>query len=170
VGDYDADGWPDLYVTQYGRSLLYHNNGNGTFTDVTEKAGLGAPGWASSAVWFDYDGDGDLDIFDAAVPPRLLRNDGGKFTDVTAGSGLSVSESQYCFAAVAGDYDNDGRTDLFVAYGAENKFVLYHNDGNGHFSDRTKQAGITAPPRAGAPTCAIIPCSCWNWAFVRISI
>ena len=102
-------------------------------------------------VLFDYDGDGDLDIFDAAVPPRLLRNDGGKFTDVTAGSGLSASESQYCFAAVAGDYDNDGRTDLFVAYGAENKFVLYHNDGNGHFSDRTKQAGITAPPRAGAP-------------------
>src|SRR5438874_3871851 len=102
-------------------------------------------------VLFDYDGDGDLDIFDAAVPPRLLRNDGGKFTDVTAGSGLSVSESQYCFAAVAGDYDNDGRTDLFVAYGAENKFVLYHNDGNGHFSDRTKQAGIMAPPRAGAP-------------------
>ena len=53
VGDYDGDGFPDLYVTQYGRSILYHNNGDGTFTDVTEKAGVAAPGWASSAVWFD---------------------------------------------------------------------------------------------------------------------
>src|SRR6476660_9790470 len=58
VGDYDADGWPDLYVSQYGRSILYRNNRDGTFTDVTEKAGVAAPGWASSAVWFDYDNDG----------------------------------------------------------------------------------------------------------------
>ena len=63
VGDYDGDGFPDLYVTQYGRSILYHNNGDGTFTDVTEKAGVAAPGWASSAVWFDYDNDGRLDLF-----------------------------------------------------------------------------------------------------------
>ena len=63
VGDYDADGFPDLYVTQYGRSILYRNNGDGTFTDVTEKAGVAAPGWASSAVWFDYDNDGRLDLF-----------------------------------------------------------------------------------------------------------
>ena len=55
VGDYNADGFPDLYVTQYGRSILYRNNGDGTFTDVTEHAGVSAPGWASSAVWFDYD-------------------------------------------------------------------------------------------------------------------
>ena len=63
VADYDNDGFPDLYVTQYGRSILYHNNGNGTFTDVTQKAGVAAPGWASSAVWFDYDNDGRLDLF-----------------------------------------------------------------------------------------------------------
>src|SRR5215469_8945680 len=63
VGDYNGDGWPDLYVTQYGKSILYRNNGDGTFTDVTEKAGLAAPGWASSAVWFDYDNDGRLDLF-----------------------------------------------------------------------------------------------------------
>ena len=63
VGDYNADGFPDLYVTQYGRSILYRNNGDGTFTDVTEKAGVAAPGWASSAVWFDYDNDGRLDLF-----------------------------------------------------------------------------------------------------------
>src|SRR5437016_10516389 len=63
VGDYDADGFPDLYVTQYARSVLYHNNGDGTFTDVTEKAGVAAPGWSSSAAWFDYDNDGKLDLF-----------------------------------------------------------------------------------------------------------
>ena len=50
-------------MTQYGRSILYHNNGDGTFTDVTEKAGVAAPGWSSSAVWFDYDNDGRLDLF-----------------------------------------------------------------------------------------------------------
>src|SRR5450432_2970228 len=63
VGDYDNDGFPDLYVTGYGRSVLYHNNGDGTFSDVTAKAGVSAPGWAASAVWFDYDSDGRLDLF-----------------------------------------------------------------------------------------------------------
>src|SRR5260370_7108588 len=63
VGDYNRDGFPDLYVTQYGRSILYRNNGDGTFADVTGKAGVGAPGWASSAVWLDYDNDGKLDLF-----------------------------------------------------------------------------------------------------------
>ena len=73
VGDYNADGFPDLYLTQYGRSILYRNNGDGTFTDVTEKAGVAAPGWASSAVWFDYDNDGRLDLF--VVPFRRFRQD-----------------------------------------------------------------------------------------------
>ncbi len=63
VGDFNGDGYPDLYVTQVGRNILYRNNGDGTFTDVTEKAGVGAGGWSSSAVWFDYDNDGRLDLF-----------------------------------------------------------------------------------------------------------
>jgi hypothetical protein len=63
VGDYNGDGFPDLYVSHYGRSILYRNNGDGTFTDVTEKAGVAAPGWSSSAVWFDYENDGKLDLF-----------------------------------------------------------------------------------------------------------
>ena len=63
VGDYNGDGFPDLYVTQYGRSILYRNNKDGTFTDVTEHAGVAAPGWATSAVWFDYNNDGRLDLF-----------------------------------------------------------------------------------------------------------
>src|SRR6202162_4893222 len=63
VGDYDNDGWPDLFVTSYGNCILYGNNRDGTFTDVTKNAGLETPGWTTSAVWFDYDNDGRLDLF-----------------------------------------------------------------------------------------------------------
>src|SRR6266705_2940500 len=62
VGDYDNDGYPDLYVTSYGKNILYHNNGDGTFTDVTAKAGVAAGGWSVSAGFFDYDNDGKLDL------------------------------------------------------------------------------------------------------------
>src|SRR5436190_4418086 len=62
-GDIDNDGHQDLHVTTYGRCTLYHNNGDGTFTDVTDKAGVASPGWTTSAVWFDYDNDGKLDLF-----------------------------------------------------------------------------------------------------------
>ncbi len=99
----------------------------------------------------DYDGDGDLDIFDGSSSQRLLRNDGGRFTDVTAGSGLALSGSQYCLAAITGDVDNDGKPDLFVVRFLDNQFVLYHNDGNGHFADRTKAAAIKVPSAKGAP-------------------
>src|SRR3977135_807624 len=63
VGDYDNDGYPDLYITSYGKNILYHNNGNGTFTDVTAKAGVEGGGWSVSAGFFDYDNDGKLDLF-----------------------------------------------------------------------------------------------------------
>jgi tetratricopeptide (TPR) repeat protein len=102
-------------------------------------------------VLFDYDGDNDLDVFDASGSQRLLRNHGGKFVDVTAGSGLSNATSQHGFAAIAGDYDNDLRPDLFVARFAEKQFLLYRNDGNGHFSDRAKSAKIEVPMPEGSP-------------------
>ena len=63
VGDYDNDGYPDLFVTSYGKNILYHNNGNGTFTDVTAKAGVAGGGWSESAGFVDYDNDGYLDLF-----------------------------------------------------------------------------------------------------------
>ncbi len=63
VGDYDNDGWPDLYVTNFGKNRLYHNNHDGTFTDVAEKAGVALGNWSTGATFGDYDGDGRLDLF-----------------------------------------------------------------------------------------------------------
>src|SRR6267143_66601 len=121
VGDYDGDGFADLYVTQYGRSILYHNNGNGTFSDVTEKAGVAAPGWASSAVWFDYDNDGRLDLFV------------GRFVD------FSKELNKPC-----GIHD-DGRHHYCIpkVYSPMPSW-LFHNNGDGTFTDVSKESGIAS--------------------------
>ena len=119
VGDYDGDGFPDLYVTQYGRSILYHNNGNGTFTDVTEKAGVAAPGWASSAVWFDYDNDGRLDLFVC----RFVDFDKAKSKDCHAGED---AKRGYCIPH------------LYKPMAS----WLFHNNGDGTFTDVSKSSGI----------------------------
>src|SRR5579862_6459823 len=119
VGDYDNDGFPDLYVTQYGRSILYHNNGNGTFTDVSQQAGVAAPGWASSAVWFDYDNDGRLDLFVC----RFVDLD-RKSTRFCGNS--ATKERYYCVPRV---YD-------------PMPSWLFHNNGDGTFTDVTKESGI----------------------------
>jgi len=119
VGDYDGDGFPDLYVTQYGRSILYHNNGNGTFTDVTEKAGVAAPGWASSAVWFDYDNDGRLDLFVC----RFVDFDKAKSKDCHAGED---AKRGYCIPH------------LYKPMAS----WLFHNNGDGTFTDVSESSGI----------------------------
>ena len=119
VGDYDGDGFPDLYVTQYGRSILYHNNGDGTFTDVTEKAGVAAPGWASSAVWFDYDNDGRLDLFV------------GRFVD------FSKDLNKPC-----GVHDDGQRHYCIPQIYSPMASWLFHNNGDGTFTDVSKQSGI----------------------------
>ncbi len=119
VGDYDGDGWPDLYVTQYGRSILYHNNGDGTFTDVTEKAGVAAPGWASSAVWFDYDNDGRLDLFVC------------RFVD------FDKSKNKFC----GNEHSGERYYCVPTAYEPTPSW-LFHNNGDGTFTDVSRDSGI----------------------------
>ena len=118
TADYDGDGNIDLYVLNYGPNTLYHNNGNGTFTDVTEKSGLGCPAWSVSAPWFDYDNDGDLDVYVA----NYLQYDSGKF------------RSFYAAAGYPGPLSYNGQAD-----------VLYRNNGDGTFTDVTREAGVYKP-------------------------
>jgi hypothetical protein len=119
AGDYDGDGFPDLYVTQFGRSVLFHNNGDGTFTDVTEKAGVAAPGWSSSAVWFDYDNDGRLDLFVCQF--------------------AEFDKSLPC------GVDNDGTHHYCIPriYKPRPNW-LFHNNGDGTFTDVSRESGIAA--------------------------
>jgi hypothetical protein len=124
VADYDNDGYEDLYVTGYGHNTLYHNNGNGTFTDVTTQAGVEASGWSSSAIWFDFDNDGKLDL----VVGRYLDWD---FDDIWCGQHLPGYRG-YCHPTTFKPIT----------------LIAYHNDGNGHFSDWTKRAGLDKPGRA----------------------
>lgn len=126
--DYDRDGWPDIYFTnapsvdmalagKKARSALYHNNHDGTFTDVTEKAGVGYPCWAMGASIGDYDNDGWPDLLVTCFGGVVLyRNNGdGTFSDVTKQAGLG-NDSGWATGAAFGDYDGDGWVDLFVAH------------------------------------------------------
>jgi enediyne biosynthesis protein E4 len=118
VGDYDGDSFPDLLVTQYNGVVLYHNNGNGTFTDVTRKAGLPTIGWASSAVWFDYDNDGKLDLFIC------------RFVD------FDKSKNKFCGDQQTGRYYCIPRVyDPMPSW-------LFHNNGDGTFTDVSRESGI----------------------------
>jgi hypothetical protein len=161
VGDYDNDGFPDIYVTSFGKNILYHNNGDGTFTDVTAKAGVAAGGWSVSAGFFDYDNDGRLDLFVTryldwsmeksktcgaekptycppgefpAITNILYHNRGdGTFENVSVASGIAAKRGHGLGVAFA-DYDGDGFTDIFVANDVTNQF-LFHNNGNGTFTE-----------------------------------
>ena len=170
VGDYDNDGYDDIYITALGSNHLFRNLGNGKFADVTAKAGVADPGFSSSAVWFDYDNDGKLDLYVAhyvewSVPTdqycsldgknksyctpqtykgqsaTLFHNRGdGTFENVTKKAGLYDPTSKSLGVALL-DYDNDGWMDLFVSNDTEpNK--LYHNNHNGTFTDVGVAAGV----------------------------
>jgi enediyne biosynthesis protein E4 len=164
VGDYDNDGYPDLFVTAYGRCTLYHNNRDGTFADVTEKAGVAAPGWTTSAVWFDYDNDGRLDLFVCSfvefsrgtnvacgdnklgrryycVPrvfkptPSLLFHNNGDGTFTEVSNGTAIRRALgKAFGVVATDINHDGLMDLFVANDTEQNF-LFANRGNNKWEE-----------------------------------
>lgn len=170
VGDYDNDGYDDIYITALGSNHLFRNLGNGKFADVTAKAGVADPGFSSSAVWFDYDNDGKLDLYVAhyiewsvatdqycsldgknksyctpqtykSQSATLFHNKGnGTFENVTKKAGLYDPTSKSLGIAML-DYDNDGWMDLFVSNDTEpNK--LYHNNHNGTFTDVGVAAGV----------------------------
>jgi enediyne biosynthesis protein E4 len=124
VGDYDNDGYDDLYVTAYGGNKLYHNNGDGTFTDVTEKAGVSGSGWSTSAAWVDLDGDGYLDL----VVLRYVKWD---WDDVWCGEHREGYRG-YC------------HPDVFPPV----SMLVYHNNGNGTFTEEAHRLGLDKPARA----------------------
>jgi hypothetical protein len=154
VGDYDNDGWPDLFVTSYGNCILYRNNRDGTFRDVTKRAGLETPGWTTSAVWFDYDNDGRLDLFVCSYidygkaehflcddnrtdlhyycVPRVFKgtssflyHNNGDGTFTPVQRGTDIANSLgKGLGVVATDINNDGWMDLLVANDSVQNFLF----------------------------------------------
>jgi enediyne biosynthesis protein E4 len=132
-----------------GRDILFHNNGNGTFTDVTEKAGIDRDKYYGlGVVWGDYDKDGRPDIYVAndSTPSSLYHNNGdGAFTDVGVPAGVAYSgegQEQAGMGTDFGDYDNDGWPDLVKGNFSDDTKNLYHNNGDGTFTDSTYVAGL----------------------------
>ena len=170
VGDYDNDGYDDLYVTALDHNHLFRNLGNGKFKDVTAQAGVASSGFSTGAAWFDYDNDGKLDLLvnhyvdwspatdkycsldevhKSYCTPELYKGESitlyhnlghGRFKDVTKAAGLSDSSDKALGIALL-DYDNDGWLDLFITNDTQpNK--LYHNNHNGTFTETGVTAGV----------------------------
>ncbi len=171
VGDYDNDGYPDLYITCYGQNRLFHNNGNGTFTEATKQAGLaGYEGLSTSALWFDYDRDGHLDLLVAnyvkwspetdiycsldgktksyctpeAYPGAtcwLFRNRGDGTFEDVTGKAGLHDPTSKSLGLTMLDYDLDGWPDVFIANDTQPN-KLYHNNRDGTFSEGAVMAGV----------------------------
>jgi enediyne biosynthesis protein E4 len=170
IGDYNNDGYPDIYLNNFGPNTLYRNNGDGTFTDVTQAAGVANGNKVGAGACFlDIDGDGDLDLFVAnyvdftfakhqtrnvngqpayagpmiygPVPATLFRNNGdGTFTDISRESGIAAHAGTG-MGVVCADYDDDGDTDIIVGNDAMGNFV-WKNDGSGHFEEVGLLSGL----------------------------
>lgn len=169
IGDVEADGDPDIFVTRYGPNTLWRNDGHGRFVDATSDAGLLEPSWSLGAVFFDYDRDGDQDLFVAnyfefdeseapffvneqgqadyglpnlwnGVPDVLYRNEGsGRFVDVSREAG--IDDRSRGMGVLASDFDRDGWVDLLVANDAQAN-SLWRNQGDGTFEDLAEITGI----------------------------
>lgn len=168
VGDYNNDGYPDIYITNYGPNILLRNNRDGTFSDVTREAGVASSGWSTSAAFFDFDNDGNLDLFvtryldyaydkDPActekgirsychprhfpgVANQLYKNMGnGCFHDISDKAGIAHLQGKG-LGVVAADFDGDGLVDIYVANDSVRNFLL-KNNGDGSFSDMTFVSG-----------------------------
>ncbi|HEV8544280.1 MAG TPA: VCBS repeat-containing protein, partial [Verrucomicrobiae bacterium] len=134
-GDFDGDGYPDLFVGNGGtKNFLYRNNGDGTFAKLMNSAPASISGYGGS--WADYDNDGRLDLFVANLGSNYLyRNNGdGTFTKVTPFAGATGANS---WSGSWGDYDRDGWIDLFISNGGGNNNALLHNNGDGTFTKIT---------------------------------
>ena len=168
AADYDNDGDQDLYVVNYGPNVLYVNNGDGTFTNQSDQAGVDNDRWGIACTFLDFDLDGDLDLYvvnylayNFSMPPLMREglvgyssphlfsgtrdvlyqnNSDGTFTDVTDSAGVSNPEEGKGMGVVAGDFDNDGWPDVYVTNDTCRNF-LYHNNGNGTFTDLSISAG-----------------------------
>ena len=177
VGDYDNDGHPDLFVTRLQTYTLYRNRGDGSFEDVTERAGLAGPrDTPTSATFADLDNDGDLDLYVChymlwdpkhpklcqnrngdpiycapfkvePAPDHVFRNDAGRFVDVTSSAGFAETEGRG-LGVVAADLDGDHRIDVFVSNDGTANY-LYRNRGNFHFEEVGHQAGVAGNAAGG---------------------
>src|SRR5262245_45291166 len=171
VGDYDNDGYLDLYVTGFRANILYRNNGDGTFTDVTARAGVGGGVWSSSAGFFDYDRDGDLDLYVVryldynikenpycgyrkegyrqycdprnfdGAPDLLYRNNGDGAFTDVSKKAGIANPAGKGLGVAFGDFDRDGWPDIYVANDTVRNF-LYRNNGDGTFTDLAYSAGV----------------------------
>jgi hypothetical protein len=156
--DYDNDGFLDVFVKNIeSQNVLYHNNGNGTFTDVAVSAGIAnlLNGWVIS--FADYDGDGYMDLIISGHTLLLLHNEGnGTFRDVTEAAGIKAGTYTFTEGVAWGDYNNDGLIDLFITRGSDKKVAsggsltpsLYRNNGDGTFTDVTVSAGLNIETNA----------------------
>jgi hypothetical protein len=173
VGDYNNDGWPDMYITGYGASKLYLNTGKGSFTDVTARAGVDNKRWGTSAAFFDYDNDGYLDLFvcnylnfdpdgkvacdffegrpycylarfKGSASALFHNNRDGTFTDVSQKAGIAEHIGKG-LGVIAFDYNNDGKIDIFQANDGVPNF-LFRNQGDGTFEEVALEANCSLDP------------------------